>query len=179
MNRTRCAAVVDYNVLLCTQPRVHDGTGVCVYTLTFYHVCLLISHYFRPFSQCCTSDYSHNKVQALFEFSGVMLLDMSFCNIVCVNLWVWWIGLISDWFWNKHSDSRRILKPPVCPVINMVFNLISVFHFLCSLPGEVMYMSHVWGSSEPTPLVSPLRLLRLLHKETHPRARQNQETQFR
>lgn len=169
-------------------------TAVYTVTSTWRHrcVCVCVHAHFLPcmFTDltllqaflCVAHQITHTTVKC-----KLCLSFQGWCYWIWVSviLFVWicgfgdWLGLISDWFWNKHSDSGRILKPSVCPVINMVFNLISVFHFLCSLPGEVMYMSHVWGSSEPTPLVSPLRLLRLLHKETHPRARQNQETQFR
>lgn len=51
--------------------------------------------------------------------------------------------------------------------------------FLCHILGEVMYMSHVWGSFKSTSLLSSLCVLRLFQQETHPRARQKQETQSR
>ena len=47
------------------------------------------------------------------------------------------------------------------------------------LTGQVVYLSHVWRPPEPAPLVSLLCLFRLFYKETHPRARKEQETQSR
>lgn len=79
-----------------------------------------------------------------------------------------------------HSTSRPLSAPfcsqfrcpppnPCPPLGNFI-----LFYFFT---GQVVYLSHVWRPPESTTLLSLLRLFRLFYKETHPRARKEQETQ--
>lgn len=78
----------------------------------------------------------------------------------------------------QHQDPCLLLFAlnfvvlPQTPVLPWVI----LFYFIF-FTGQVVYLSHVWRPPESTTLLSLLRLFRLFYKETHPRARKEQETQ--